>query len=462
MGRRHDRRAALPALAQQLKLPPYTRETLPNGIVLDLMPKRGVPLVNIRVLVKGGVEAEPPGLAGLAGVTAQLLRKGTGKRTAQQFSEELDSLGGTFGTGFGDPYASATNITSEFLTKDFDRGLDLLADALLHPAFPEDEVKKLLAQRIDAIKSAKDNPRQSMGWYYQAFFFGPRHPYGHPADEASLGRIHRQDIVDFHRRIYCAKNMAVIVTGEYDPAQVRSKLAQAFGDVPPGTALAFPSAAPPKSNTKLLLIDKPDATQTYFYIGQPGIGRLDPDRTTLLLVNTLFGGRFTSLLNEALRVNSGLTYGAFSSVQQVRLPGSIFISTYTKTATTGQAIDLALSVLKQMSEGGIAAEQLASAKAYIKGTFPPQRLETSDQLAGVLADMELYGLGRDEIDGLFARIDAITLDQANQAARKYFQSGGLTFVVLGNAALIRETMKKYSDHIVEVRASDPGFAGGDH
>ncbi len=452
--------ATIPAVPQEVKLPPYTREILPNGIVLDLMPKRGVPLVNIRVLVKGGVEAEPPQLAGLSGITAQLLRKGTSKRTAQQFSEELDSLGGTFGTGFGDPYASATNITSEFLTKDFDLGLDLVTDALLRPAFPEDEVQKLLAQRVDAIKSVKDEPRRSMGLYYQAFFFGPRHPYGHPADEASLGRIRREDIVEFHRRVYRGKNMAVIVTGEFDTAQVRSKLANAFGDVAAGTAIVFPTAASPKTKTKLLLIDKPDATQTYFYIGQPGIDRLDPDRTTLLLVNTLFGGRFTSMLNEALRVKSGLTYGAFSSVQQVRLPGSIFMSTYTKTDTTQQAIDLALTVLKEMGEKGIAPEQLASAKAYLKGTFPPQRLETSDQLAGVLADMELYGLGREEIDGLFSRIDAVTLDQANEAARKYFKSGGLTFVVMGNASKIREAVKKYSDQIVEARVSDPGFAAG--
>jgi len=446
------------ALGAQVKLPPYVRQVLPNGVVVDLMPKRSVPLVAIRVLVKGGVEAEPPQLAGLSGVTAQLLRKGTGQRTSDQFSEELDSLGGSFEAGFGDPFASSTNISGEFLTKDFERGLDLVADAVLHPAFPEPEVRKLLAQRVDGVKAAKDNPQQSIGLYYRAFFFGPNHPYGRPADESTLGRIARQDIVDFHKRVYCGDNLVVIITGDFDPAAVQSRVAAAFGQVPAGTPLRWSDSAEPNPKTRLLLIDKPDATQTYFEIGQPGIDHRNPDRTKLLILDTLFGGRFTSLLNEALRVNSGLTYGAFSSVQQVRLPGSIWISTYTKTDTTAKAIDMALDVLRTLGDKGITEEQLASTKAYIKGTFPPEHLETADQLADALAELELYELGRDEIDGLFSRIDAVTLDQANAAARRYFRSEGLTFVVLGNASKIRDAVKKYSDHTTEVSVTDPGFA----
>ncbi len=444
-------------LFAQVKLPPYTRTVLPNGIVVDLMPKAGAPLVGIRVEIRGGVEADPPGLAGLSSVTAQLLRKGTSKRTADQFSEELDYLGGAFGLGFGEQYASATNITSEFLTKDFDQGLDLISDVVLHPVFPEAEVRKLLAQRVDAVKSAKDNPQQSIGSYYQAFFFGPEHPYGRPPDEATLSRIRRDDIVDFHRKTYVGRNIAIIVSGEFDAARVNAKVADAFGHVPGGAAFEWRTASAPLLKTKLLLVDKPDATQTYFYIGQPGIDRRDPDRTKLLIVNTLFGGRFTSMLNDALRVNSGLTYGAGSNVQQLRLPGSISISTYTRTETTAQAIDMALEVLKRLASQGITAAQLASAKAYIKGTFPTQRLETSDQLAGVLADMELYGLGRDDIDDLFARIDAVTLDQANETARKYYRSEGLTFVVLGNASKIRDIVRKYSDNVSEVSITAPGF-----
>jgi len=448
---------ACASLFGQLKLPPYTRQVLPNGVVVDLMPHSGVPLVGFRIMVRGGVEAEPANLAGLAGVTAQLLRKGTSKRTADQFSEELDFLGGTFGA-FEPPQSSATTISGEFLKKDFDRGLDLLTDAVLRPAFPDAEVRKALAQRVDAAKAMRDNPQAAVGVYFASYFFGPGHPYGHPPDETTLARIQRQDIVDFHHRIYCGRNMTVIVTGDFDSASAMTKIREAFAGVDAGQAFEWTKAAAIKAPANLLLIDKPDATQTYFYIGQPGIDRKSPDRVKLLLINTLFGGRFTSMLNEALRVKSGLTYGANSILQRPRLTGGIVIATYTKTDTTEKAIDMALDVLKELDEKGITADQLASVKAYIKGTFPTQQLETSDQLANVLADLELYGLGKDEVDDFFSRIDAVTLDDINAAARKYYKSDHLTFVLLGNAAKIRQSVAKYAPKVVEVSVSKPGFA----
>jgi zinc protease len=444
------------SLFGQVRLPPYTRQVLPNGVVTILTPRAGVPLVQFRILVKGGSEAEPANLAGLAGVTAQLLRKGTGKRTADQFSEELDFLGGSFGAGDA-PQSPVTTISAEFLRKDFDRGLDLVADAALRPIFPEAEVHKALSQRLDGAKAMKDNAQASIGSYFQALFFGPSHPYGHPPDEATLSRIQRQDIVDFHARTYCGRNMIVIVSGDFDSAAAAAKIREAFSTVAPGTAYEWAKAAPLKTGTRLLLVDKPDATQTYFEIGQPGIDRKSPDRVKLMLINTLFGGRFTSMLNEALRVQSGLSYGANCILQQPRLAGSIIISTYTKTETTGKAIDMAVDVLKQLAEKGITAEQLASVKAYTKGTFPTQRLETTDQVAGVLAEMEIYGLGKDEVDDFFSRIDAVSLADANAAARKYYKSDNLTFVLVGNAAKIREAAAKYAPKITEVPITKPGF-----
>lgn len=167
------------SLYGEVRLPPYTRQVLPNGVVVDLVPRTGVPLVGFRVLITGGAEAEPSNLAGLAGITAQLLRKGTQKRTADQFAEELDFLGGTFQTP-ETTQSPATVVTAEFLKKDFDSGLDLVSDAILHPAFPEAEVRKILAQRIDSAKSAKDNPQFVVGQYFAAFFFGPIIPMAAP------------------------------------------------------------------------------------------------------------------------------------------------------------------------------------------------------------------------------------------------------------------------------------------
>jgi len=444
-------------LAAQVKLPPYSREVLPNGAVVYLMQRTGLPLVGFRVLVKGGTESEPAALAGLASITAGLLRQGTAKRTAAQFSEELDGLGGSYMVRADE---QSSTIAAEFLKKDFDRGLDLMADAVLHPAFPEPEVRKALARSADGLKSIKDNPGASINQYFRSFFFRGGHPYGRLVSEASLDRIRREDIVDYQKRMYVGKNLVVIVAGDFDPAAAKKRVAEVFGGVPAGTAYAWTEDRPPVrgSDPKVLLIDKPDATQTYFIIGQPGVRRVTADRVPLELVNNLFGGRFTSMINEELRVNSGLTYGASCRVEMARLTGGLYISSYTKTESTAQAIDLALEVLKRLYDKGITAEQLASAKAYIKGTFPPAHLQTSDQIATELGEMELFGLGADEVNQLFERVDGVTLEQANAVAKKYYRPDNLTFVLLGNASKIREAAGKYGKP-VERSVKEPGWAG---
>jgi predicted Zn-dependent peptidase len=441
--------------AAQVKLPPYSREVLPNGTVVYLVHKTGLPLVSFHVVVKGGNESEPDGLAGVASLAAGLLRRGTAQATADQFNEELDGLGGSFGANVND---QATTISAEFLSKDFDRGLGLVADAVLHPAFPEAEVRKALARTADGIKTMKDNPGASISHYSNHYFFGAAHPYGRVPDEASIDRIRREDILQYHGRMFVGKNLIVVVAGDFDPQAALRSVREKFGAAPAGEAYRWAEDHPPVAagGNRVLLVDKPDATQTYFYISQPGVRRSSPDRVTLNLVNTLFGGRFTSMLNDELRVNSGLTYGASSRVDLNRLTGEILIASYTRTDTTGKAIDLALEVLKRLHDRGITAEQLASAKAYVKGTYPPQRLQTADQIANVLAEMELYGLGRDEVDDFFQRVDGVTLEQANAAIRKYYGTDNLTFVLLGNAAKIRDVAGKYGK-VEEKSVRQPGW-----
>jgi zinc protease len=437
-----------------VRLPKYTRQQLPNGTVIYLVPRPGVPLVNFRIAVKGGFEAEAANEPGVAQLTAQLLRRGTATRSADQFSVELDSLGGSFNATANE---EETLILSEFLKKDFDAGLALTADAVLHPTFPESEFRKTLSRSLDGLRSIKDNPQGAMPLYFRAFFFGPNHPYGRVADEVTLATLTRASLSAYQSRLYTGKNLIVVAGGDIDPATAGPALARAFGGAPAGTEYKWTAEAPLPTGRRLLLIDKPDATQTYFNIGQPGLRRSDPDRTVVLLVNTIFGGRFTSMLNDELRVNTGLTYGARSYYDQHRDLGGTVISTYTRTETTERAMDSALELLNRLVAKGLTADQLASAKAYVKGTYPPQHLETSDQTAAMISDIELFGLNRGEVDDLFSRIDSITLEQANAIARKYYGGKDLTFVVIGNASKIRDPLKKYAPEFREVPIKAPGF-----
>jgi zinc protease len=441
--------------AQSLRMPPHEKFVLKNGLTVLLMEKRGVPLINVFALVKTGAAADPAGQEGLASITAGLLRKGTKSRSAQQFSADFDYIGGSFGADAG---ADFTNIGAEFLTKDLARGLELFSDAVLHPTFPQNETDKILAQSLDGVKSAKDEPQAVLGLYYGGYLYGS-HPYGRPSDgdELSLRRIQRDAVVKFYEANYAPGNTILGIAGEFNAAEMRKKLEETLGTWTARTvANTSISAVPPAKGKKLLLIDKPDATQTYFAIGNIGTAVNDPDRVAIRVVNTIFGGRFTSELNEALRVESGYTYGARSFFDSRKAPGPFEIASFTKNETTTPAIDLALQVLEKLHKNGVTAEQLASAKSYIKGQFPPT-IETSSQLVRRIVVDEYYGLGDDEVNQLEARVDAVTAAVAKQVIDKHFPLDNLVFVLIGKASAIEPAVKKYADKIDQRGISDPGF-----
>ena len=443
------------ASGQTLRLPSHERIVLKNGLTVLLLEKHGVPMMNLYAIVKTGAAADPAGQEGLASVTAGLLRKGTKTRSAQQFAADLDYIGAAFDAEAG---ADFSTVSAEFLTKDLARGMELFSDALLHPTFPQGEVDKLLAQSLDGVKGAKDDPQQVIGLYYYGYLYGT-HPYGRPSggDEISLQRIKRDAIVKFYEGNYAPGNTLLAVAGEFNSAEMRKKLEESLGAWPAHTvASAAVAAAAPAKGKRLLLIDKMDATQTYFAFGNVGIARNDPDRVAIRVVNTIFGGRFTSELNEALRVESGYTYGASSFFDSRKAPGPFGISSFTKNETTTQAIDLALQVLQKLHKEGVTAEQLKSAKSYIKGQFPPN-IETSKQLAQIIATYDFYGLGDDEVNQLEARVDAVTPEMAKQVIQKHFPSENLVFVLIGKSSAISSAVEKYAEKRDARPISEPGF-----
>jgi len=441
--------------AQSIRIPPHEKTVFKNGLTVLLLEKHGVPIVSFDAIVKTGAAADPAGQEGLASMAAGLLRKGTKTRTAQQFSADLDYIGGSFGANAGGDF---TTISAEFLTKDLSRGLELFSDAVLHPTFPQGEADKLLAQSLDAVKGAKDDPQQVLGLYYNGYLYGAR-PYGWPdgGDEVSLKHINRDAILKFYETYYAPGNTILAVAGEFNAAELRKRLEEVLGVWPVKTipAVTIPVTAPVKGK-RLLLIDKPDATQTYFAFGNIGTTVNDPDRVAIRVVNTVFGGRFTSLLNEALRVESGLTYGAQSAFDLRKAPGTFGIYSFTRNETTVQAIDLALQVLQKLHNEGLTPEQLASAKSYIKGQFPPS-IETSSQLARRIAQNEFYGLDDNEVNQLEAHIDAVTPEIAKQVIQKHFPADDLVFVLIGKASAVTHAVQKYAEKQDARAVAEPGF-----
>jgi len=438
-----------------LKLPAVKKVTLKNGMTILLIERPGVPIVSFNFIIKAGSVSDPAGKEGLASLTAELLRKGTKTRTATQISNELDFMGGEFGLDAATDY---TRGVAEFVKKDTSTGIAVMTDVLMNPTFPQDEVDKLKTQTIDALKAEKDDASSVIGDYYNAFLFG-NHPYGRPTDgtEKSVATITRDDVQKFYQSYYGPGNMILAVAGDLKTAEMENLLTTAFGGWQVKTSSASAIAEPtPIKGKRLLLVDKPDSTQTYFMIGNVGVPRTNQDRVYINVINTLFGGRFTSLLNAGLRINSGLTYGARSFFDQRKVAGPFAISTYTANETTEKAMDMALGILNDLHDKGITEEQLKSAKNYIKGQYPP-RIETSDQLASLMTTLEFYGADESEVNGMYSKIDSMTLADANRIIKQYFPRDNLVFVLLGKSSEIQTVAKKYAPEVKTKSISDPGY-----
>ena len=444
------------AQAQSISLPPAERVVLDNGVVLILNEKHDVPLVAVDILIRGGALGDPDGKAGASSLLASLLEKGAGERGSAEFAETVAAVGGRLSVSAN---RESINVWGDFLSRDADLMIELVADMLQRPALDAGEFERLRSRRIDSIRSTKDSdPGPLMPIYAESFLFGD-HPYSRSVggSESSLADIDHDDVLEYFSQHIGSDRTIIAVSGDFDTAEMRSSLEAAFGEWEQASAeLPAAPAAETQTGTRVLLVDKPGATQTYFWIGNVGVARSYPQRADLNVANTVFGGRFTSMLNTALRVESGLTYGARSRLSRNLQPGSVGISSYTETSTTIEAIDMALGVLSTLHAEGIGEEMVRSARNYSLGQFP-DNLETATQLADQFAQLEFFGLDAAYIDGYGEAIAAVTPESVAAVIDDvYPKEGDLVFVLLGDAEKIRESIQKYGP-VTDFSITEPSF-----
>ena len=443
------------AMAADIKLPDYQTVTLDNGATVLLMPRKDVPLIAANIAVRGGALADAPGKEGTADLLGEMLSKGAGSRTALQFAQAVDGAGGSLGFGSS---REAIVANAQFLSKDSGLMLSLLADALLRPKMDAAEFDKLRKRAIDGIANAKDSdPRQLIGLYSQAWLFrGLAYGRSNEGDETSLARITLADLQAFRQQQMGGDRLVIAIAGDFDAKAMAAQVQQAFGGWAKASGkLPLVEAKSRESGRRVLLVDKPGATQTYFALANVGSRHGDPAEAAQDLVQTAFGGRFTSMLNTELRVKSGLTYGARSGIERASQPGPAVISSFTKTETTKAAIDLAIATLDRLHKDGLDGATIDSAKRYVAGQYAPG-LETAPQLAAQLVDMTLYGESREAVDGYLGNIAAATPAQIADARAVFPQSQDLAIVAIGDAAKIREWMKAYGP-LTEMKLTDPRF-----
>ncbi len=439
----------------EIRLPDYQTITLDNGTTVLLMLRKDVPLVAASVAVRGGALADASGKEGTADLLGEMLAKGAGERNALEFAQAVDGAGGSLGFGSS---REAITANAQFLSKDAGLMLSLLADALLRPKMDTAEFDKLRKRAIDGIANAKDaDPRQLIGIYTSGWLFRD-HPYGRSigGDESSLATVALADLQAFRQQQMGGDRLVIAITGDFDANAVTAQVKQAFGGWAKASGrLPTVKAKARETGRRVLLVDKPGATQTYFTFANVGSRHGDPAEAAQDLVQTAFGGRFTSMLNTELRVKSGLSYGAGSRIDRPNTPGASTISSYTKTESTKAAIDLALATLDRLHKDGFDAITVDSAKHYIAGQFAPS-LETAPQLAQTLVDLTLYGDSRDTIDDYLGKVAAATPGQVAEARSVFAPSKDQVLVVIGDAAKIRNVIKPYGP-LTEMKITDPRF-----
>lgn len=448
--------AAPHAWSAELSLPKHERVELPNGTVLILSEKHDVPLIGLEAIVRGGAVTDPEGLNGLVGLLASVMQYGAGNRDAAALAEAIESVGGELHTSAD---LEALRVSADFMSRDAELMIELVADMLQRPALAEDELEKLRTRSINLIKAAKgSNPGQLLGTYGNANLFGA-HPYGGPVggSETTLSAITHDDLLNYYESFVGGDRLIISVVGDFNMEAMKARLTSTFGA---WRAATTPSpeltAASKLSGRNVLLIDAPDSTQTYFWIGNLGVAVDYPQRADLNLANTVFGGRFTSMLSSELRIKAGLTYSARSVLQRPSLPGAVVIRSFTETSTTVDAIDLALEVLDTFKSKGLDDDMLLSARNYIMGQFPP-RLETAAQVASQLAMLELYGLDATYVDNYGAALEAATVESIAAVIDEVYPStDNLSFVLIGDAGAIREAVAKYGT-VTEMSIDAPRF-----
>ena len=428
------------ATAQEIKLPPIKKTTLDNGLKLIIIEHHELPVVAFRLVLKSGSACDPSGKAGLANLTAGLLRKGTKTRSATQIAEEIDFVGGGLGAGSD---LDATFATCQVLTKYFDVGLDLLSDIILNPTFKEDEIERLRKQTLAGIKQQKDDPESVAEEKFREFVFGD-HPYGQPSEgtEESITAITRDDIVNLHKKYYVPNNVILAVVGDVKSDEAIKKVTAKFSQWQ-GAEITPPSfvEAPPIKGHQILLVDKPDLTQTYIRVGHFGIEKKNPDYFAVRVMNYILGGGgFASRLMDEVRAKRGLTYGIHCSFDSYKLKGAYEVSTFTQNDSTVAAIGAIIEQIKKIRAEGVTDKELEDTKSFYNGYFPLQ-FETPSQIATQILDVELYDLGEDYIKNFRKNINAVTKEDVLRMAQKYLDPDNLKLVVVSKADDVKSSLE---------------------
>jgi len=415
---------AIPAAAAPLA----HREVLANGMVLLVAERPAIPIVVVRLYLRAGSVYDPPDAGGLANLTADLLTRGTAKRTGPELDRAIEFVGGSLE---GDAGRDGATLSLSVLKKDLRMGLDLLAEVLLTPTFPEAELKRRSEEIAAAIQRSEQDPG-TVAARAMALLLYPGHPYSRPVAGTveSVKRLTRDQVVGFHRDNYRPDAAVIAVVGDVTRDEVRRDFLSSLGGWTAAAAVRPvipPTPASPPVESRVI---HRYLTQATVSLARPGIRQDHPDYFSLVVANYVLGGGSASRLYTKVREERGLVYSVYSSLGPGRYGASYFVGLQTRLDAVDEAVRLVKEEMARMGRETVTPRELDLAKSYLIGSYP-LRTDTSGKMAGLLVTVEDNQLGLDWPDRFKAGVSRVTAAEVRRVAGLYMDPATFSSVVIG-------------------------------
>jgi zinc protease len=421
-------------------LPKPVEATLSNGIQVVLIEDHKLPTFVVQIVMPYGSIADPKGREGLASATAQQLREGTTSRSNREIAIGLDTLGGSMS---GSASYTNTTVLLSGLIENIDPMLDIFADVVRHPVFPSGELEKYKARLISQIEYQRSSPNFLVQERFASAVYGD-FPAGRPVPpEASIKALTSDDLMAFHATHFCPNCATILAAGDIDIKQLLPKLQRVFGDWQKADAPA--SALPPVApidESHVYVIDRKGSVQTSLVLGSLGITGNSPDRHAVAVMNQILGGGPASRLFINLREDKGYTYGAYSSASSYLFPGTVIARAEVRTEVTEGAMREFAYELDRIRTQPPSDIELANAKRALIGSFALSLENPQSFLSNVYA-RKIYDFPTDYWDHYPQYLSAITTQDVERVAAKYFDPAHLQIVAVGDGDKIRPVLQKY-------------------
>ena len=425
---------------------------LTNGLTVILSERTNLPVVSAGLVVRTGSDANPLDKSGLANFAVGMLDEGTATRSALQLADDVAQIGATLETS---STMDASRVQVRSLKKNVAAAMSLLADVVLHPSFPPEEIERQRGQRLALLVQRRVYPGAVAATAMAAALYGPKHPYGFTelGTEAANKAIARDDMTAFWKQNFVPNNAALIVAGAVSAEELRELAEQTFGAWQAGTPAKASPGAPAMTWAKVVLVDKPGAAQTQLRVAAIGAPRSTPDYPALEVMNMSLGGLFSSRINLNLREAHGYTLRAFSTFQYRRSAGPFFVSTGVRTDVTAASVSEIFKEIARMTEVPLTADELGLARDSLVRSLPGL-FETNGQVVGSLTSIYVYDLGLDYFTKYPQQIGAVTPEAAQDVAKRYLVPGKMIVVAVGDRAKITPQLQKLGLGATELRDAD--------